>query len=120
MGQYGFAYKNFTRAKEQNPFDAITNEYLYYCYWFAGRTADAKNFLCSLSGNGKNIHLTKLTLTEDPELLVNYAYTGYDVKKYQNNPLNYEAIECLTEFKIGLNFNFSPPSTRLSAVFKHP
>ena len=52
--RYAYAYRNFTRAKQQNPFDTVTNEYLYYCYLLAGRQADALQFLRTLSENDKN------------------------------------------------------------------
>lgn len=105
--RYGFAYKNFIRAKQQNPFDTIINEYLYYSYLFAGRTTDAIHFFRSLSNNQKNNHLSNLTPSEKPELSINYSFNGYDVKKYQTNPLNYEAIENLTVLNAGLAFNLS-------------
>jgi uncharacterized protein HemY len=70
--RYGFAYKNFIRAKQQNPFDTIINEYLYYSYLFAGRTTDAIHFFRSLSNNQKNNHLSNLTPSEKPELSINY------------------------------------------------
>ncbi|MEW5846459.1 MAG: hypothetical protein AB1777_09385 [Bacteroidota bacterium] len=111
--RYGFASKNFIRAKEQNPFDTIINEYIYYSYLFAGRATDAKYFLRSLSSDKKNNHLTHLSPVEDPELSINYSFNGYDVKKYLTNSLNFEAIENLSVFNIGLDFNFSQRSRSL-------
>ncbi len=105
--RYAKAFENFTRAKQQNPFDTITNEYLYYSYYFAGRAADAKKFLRSIPDAQKNNHLKTLSLTEDPELVAGYTCMGYDVKKYQTNPLNYEAIENLSVFNASLTFNFT-------------
>ncbi len=105
--RYAFAYRNFTRAKQQNPFDTVTNEYLYYCYLLAGRQADALQFFRTLSEKDKNSHLKSLPMAKAPELILSYSYTGYDIKKYQTNPLNFEAIEYVAVLNAGLAFNFS-------------
>lgn len=105
--RYAYAYRNFTRAKQQNPFDTVTNEYLYYCYLLAGRQADALQFLRTLSENDKSSHLKTLPMAKAPELILSYSYTGYDVKKYQTNPSSFEAIENLAVLNAGLAFNFS-------------
>lgn len=105
--RYASAYKNFIRARQLNPFDTIINEYLYYSYLFSGRTSDAKQFLRSISDTQKNNHLKALSLTEDTELGVGFTFMVYDVKKYQTNPLNYEAIENLSVFNASLTFNFT-------------
>lgn len=126
--RYATAFGNFTRAKQQNPYDTITNEYLYYSYYFTGRTADAKQFLRSIPETQKNNHLKALSLTEDPELGAGYTFMGYDVKKYQTNPLNFEAIENLSVFNASLTFNFTEKArgillytnTRKMATFYSP
>jgi len=105
--RYAYAYKNFARAKQQNPFDTVTNEYLYYCYLLSGRQADALQFLRTLPDNDKNSHLKSLPMAKASELILSYSYTGYDVKKHQTNPLNFEAIENLAVLNAGLAFNFS-------------
>lgn len=126
--RYASAYKNFNRAKQLNPFDTISNEYLYYSYLFSGRTAGAKYFLRKLPDNQKNNHLRGLPLKETPEISFGYSYVGYDVKKFQTNPLNYEAIENLSVFNAGLSFNFTEnaqgflqySNTRKVATFYSP
>lgn len=108
--RYASAYQNLKRAKQLNPFDTISNEYLYYSFLLAGRTADAKHFLRSLSEDQKNSQLKTLSLSEDPELNVGYSFMDYEVEKYQTNPLNYEAVENISVFNASMNFNFTPKS----------
>lgn len=90
---YPTASKHLHKALDFSSLDTISKEYIYYCYLYSGREADANLYLNSISRDKKNNTLKSVPV---PGLLNIYArstVTGYDVYLYKSNSLYYESVK---------------------------
>ena len=102
--RYAASVDNFLRARQMNPFDTISNEYIFYSYLFSGRTNDAYLFLKRVNEHQKDRQLKSIKQREGTIVYGGYSFNSYDVYKYSTNSLNYEAIESVSALNAGTQF----------------
>jgi hypothetical protein len=111
---YSNASKDLKKATEFNSLDTIAREYIYKCYLFSGRRADARLYLESISPDKITAGLKSLSAPVSSEFYVGSSVAAYDLVLYETNDLNYEAVKNIFSLSAGTETYFS---ARLKGTF---
>jgi hypothetical protein len=89
---YPGAVKNLGKAIKFNSLDTISAECIYNSYLYSGREADAMLYLKSIPEDKRNRSLKASYVLSSSEFFIGSFGSLYDVVTYQQNNLNYEAL----------------------------
>lgn len=112
--QYSVASGNFTNALRFNSSDTISREYIYNCFIFSGRKADAKLYLESLTDEEKNNTLRSSGIKNHLEIFVSSSIAGYETSPNETNSPYFEDVKNSFSFSAGFERFFSK---RLKGTF---
>jgi hypothetical protein len=111
---YPVASVNFSKALEFNSTDTISNEFIYDCFIYSGRSEDANLYLQSVPPDKRNSTLGSVGKPGLSEIFVSSLATRYDVTLYETNSLYYEAVR--SNFSVNAGFE-SYLSNRFKVTF---
>jgi hypothetical protein len=104
---YSAASKNLSRAIEFNSLDTVSREYIYNCYLFSGRKADADLYLVSIPPDKRNTPLKSSYRPVSSEFYISSSFAAHDQFLYETNSLNYEAVKNSIGISAGAETHFS-------------
>lgn len=105
--RYSSAVNHFNKALQQNSWDTVSNEYIYYSYLFSGRPADANLYLKSIPFERRNKALKQISTTGLSNIYVFSSFTEYNSPLYATNTLYYEAVKNSLNITAGLESYFT-------------
>lgn len=114
--KYAIAEKHFKKAIGFNSFDQTNREYLYYCYLYSGREADANLYLESIPYDKRTNNLKAIDKSGLSEIYLGSSVSGYNQTFYATNSLYYEAVKSSLGINAGFDVNFS---NRLKGTFAY-
>lgn len=103
---YYSALKNFNKALEYNSIDTLSREYIYYCFLYSGRKADAVLYLKSIPIDDITGTLRSVDRSGPKEFYFRSSVSGSDVTRYTFNRLYYETVKSSISLSAGFETYF--------------
>jgi hypothetical protein len=106
--KYKTAFVHFNQAHKFNSLDSSCTKYIYYCYLFSGRKADAS--LCLRTGPEKAIHGSPSLTSESSNPIsvsAGFSFIDYQTAQHETSNLYHEALSGSFSMYTGIEKYFS-------------